>query len=161
MLNVQLVHWQPGDHFQRDIFCDQVPMMEVCNSCLHPAPPSGDLNTSREFDSTRLNQQLESLALELQAGSEQVQNIWHIWHDSCQDKCYQSDLMGGMGFPCSWARRGKVKDYGLRTRESKERLFIVCRENPSKFFLLNKACLACVSMNTQISCHQMARKLCD
>ena len=87
MLNVQLVHWQPGDHFQRDIFCDQVPMMEVCNSCLHPAPPSGDLNTSREFDSTRLNQQLESLALELQAGSEQVRNIWDIWHDSCQDYC--------------------------------------------------------------------------
>ena len=87
MLNVQLVHWQPGDHFRRDTFCDQVPMTEVCNSCLHPAPPPGELSKSREIDSTRLNQELESLALELQAGSEQVRNIWDIWHDSCQDYC--------------------------------------------------------------------------
>lgn len=91
MLNVQLVHWEPGDQLRRNLVREQVPMTEVYNSTLHPAPPTGDLNGPREFDSTKLKRQLESLALDLQTGTEQVRNIWHIWHDSCHD--YSESLL--------------------------------------------------------------------
>lgn len=66
-------------------------MTEVYNSTLRLAPPAGDLNEMQEFDSTRLNRQLESLAHDLQAGSEQVRNIWDMWHDSCHD--YSESLL--------------------------------------------------------------------
>lgn len=69
----------------KDTTRENTPGMTTLCCTSVPAPPVEELNESHFFDSVKLDQRLDSLLLDLQAGTEQVKSIWQKWHDPDED----------------------------------------------------------------------------